>query len=95
MSSDEVKMGILKSNGICSNQSGTDIIEHNLEYRIGEEHQCCDFCKAIPGCKAYTWNLYEGGICQLKHSDGPLEIAIGVKVGINDKGIMNINKITK
>lgn len=80
-------MGILNSGGTCTKQIGTDIIEQVLAYRVGEEYQCCDFCKETKGCEAYTFDQYDGGMCWLKYADVPLVRKDGIKSGINAQGI--------
>uniref|UniRef100_A0A914C8J8 Metalloendopeptidase n=1 Tax=Acrobeloides nanus TaxID=290746 RepID=A0A914C8J8_9BILA len=83
ISNPTIKMGILNSGGTCTKQIGTDIIEQVLAYRVGEEYQCCDFCKETKGCEAYTFDQYDGGMCWLKHADVPLVRKDGIKSGIN------------
>jgi hypothetical protein len=81
-----VKMGFLNSDNTCTQYNGTDIIEQDLEYRVGSEYDCCKFCKETNGCKAYTYDMYEGGICWLKSSDSALVPKMGTKTGINAMG---------
>uniref|UniRef100_A0A914CLN1 Metalloendopeptidase n=1 Tax=Acrobeloides nanus TaxID=290746 RepID=A0A914CLN1_9BILA len=81
-----VKMGFLNSANTCTQYNGADIIEQDLEYRVGSEYDCCKFCKETNGCKAYTYDMYEGGICWLKSSDSALIPKMGTKTGINAMG---------
>uniref|UniRef100_A0A914DVI8 Metalloendopeptidase n=1 Tax=Acrobeloides nanus TaxID=290746 RepID=A0A914DVI8_9BILA len=56
INNENAKMGTLNSDNTCTQHKGTDIIGHDLEYRIGQEYDCCKFCEETKGCKAYTYD---------------------------------------
>uniref|UniRef100_A0A914D7J1 Metalloendopeptidase n=1 Tax=Acrobeloides nanus TaxID=290746 RepID=A0A914D7J1_9BILA len=69
INNENAKMGTLNSDNTCTQHKGTDIIGHDLEYRIGQEYDCCKFCEETKGCKAYTYDTTCGNPMR-KNRDG-------------------------
>ncbi|XP_037024106.1 chitinase 4-like isoform X3 [Bradysia coprophila] len=89
-----VNVGFIDGSGNCHSdaQSGCsslvtnrDINLPDLAARYGQpQENCCGICSTTQGCKAFSWNAYQGGTCWLKAGAGPLIYKDGVIVGILD-----------
>lgn len=48
----------------------------------GTSAQCCQLCQYKTGCRAWTWNNFNGGTCWLKNGTQPLGRSNGAYSGI-------------
>ena len=69
----------------CETEIGKDIRDSNLAPHPGQLGDCCRFCKATQGCKAFVWDDFRGGMCWLKSAMGPIIEKEGSTVGFVQK----------
>jgi len=51
----------------CSLEQNVDYVDNDIGNGAGKTAgECCDKCKAFPGCKAFSWSNYNGGTCWFK-----------------------------
>ncbi|KAG7401554.1 hypothetical protein PHYBOEH_000612 [Phytophthora boehmeriae] len=61
------RSGVLKSaTNACSALEDNVAEPHGVSMAARSADKCCSICKATGGCKAYTWQEQNGGICTVK-----------------------------
>ncbi|ETI32955.1 hypothetical protein L915_19757, partial [Phytophthora nicotianae] len=80
---DQAKTYIAANTGTsatCSTaENNIDYIGNDLTSRTSSTASgCCSICAATSGCRAYSWNNYNGGTCWLKSAKGSTQSKSGV-----------------
>ncbi|TMW67204.1 hypothetical protein Poli38472_012320 [Pythium oligandrum] len=67
----------------CSLEAaGIDYVGNDIGSVIaGAASECCAKCSAVSGCRAFSWNDYNGGTCWLKSGKGATITTSGVQSG--------------
>lgn len=64
-------------------QTNVDFVGQDLAaYRSSDPEECCDICKAVKGCTAFTWSNFESGTCWLKSQVVEVKTTTGVKSAV-------------
>ncbi len=61
---------------------GVDYVDNDIgSVSAASADQCCDKCKMVTNCKAYSWSNYLGGTCFLKSKKDKTVLMAGVTSG--------------
>ncbi|TMW67205.1 hypothetical protein Poli38472_012321 [Pythium oligandrum] len=61
---------------------GVDFAGNDIgNVKASSAKECCSKCTEFKGCRAFSWNNYEGGTCWLKSSDNFATVTQGVQSG--------------
>jgi hypothetical protein len=64
----------------CQLLTDIDFVDNDIGHTSATKPEdCCALCKNFPGCRAYSWNDYNGGTCWYKSKKGRTIVKAGVK----------------
>lgn len=62
---------IVKPPPTCDLEHGVDYVDMDIgNAKASDVGDCCTLCEKFEGCKAFSWNEYEGGTCWFKSGKG-------------------------
>ncbi len=57
----------LVDKAVCTVEKGVNYLGNDIGQAPSPSvEQCCDLCKKVKGCAAFTWNKFNGGVCWFK-----------------------------
>jgi hypothetical protein len=66
----------------CGLEQDVEYIGNNIGSALAADAgECCSLCEGFGGCRAFTWNDFEGGTCWFKNRKDALTWEFGVKSG--------------
>jgi hypothetical protein len=78
-----IKNRIFRTLGTCiTTYTNLSIYGNDLNGVLGSASDCCQLCQQKRGCRAYTWDSFNGGTCWLKNTTQPLGRYNGSVTGI-------------